>query len=108
MQSAIALPRRAALPRARGFAADGDPEAAALLEEEEQAKASGARYCVKRLEEIGGLRDELTIEQATAITEIVMDPLPSTPARPRAGAGRSTRTSDFLERTARAALLRGS
>jgi AcrR family transcriptional regulator len=106
MQCAIAL-RVAPLYRVLTIAADGDPEAAALLEEEEQAKASGARHCVKRLEEIGGLRDELTIEQATAIAEIVMDPLPARRLVLERGWSFDA-YRDFLERTARATLLRGS
>ena len=75
MNAAIAG-RLAALHHVLVVAADADPEAAALLATTEQQRTHGARAFVTRLEAIGGLRPELDVDRATAIAELLMDPMP--------------------------------
>jgi AcrR family transcriptional regulator len=85
-------------------AADGDPEAAALQATSEANRMGGARAFVSRLAEIGGLRDDLTVERATAIAAVLMDPVPS--RRLVIDAGWTVdEYVGYLERMARAAFL---
>jgi AcrR family transcriptional regulator len=58
-------------------AADGDAEAAALQETNEVNRTNAARFFATRLADLGGLRGELSVEQAAAIAEILMDPVPA-------------------------------
>ena len=68
--------RVAALYRALLVAADGDPDAAALLVTLDDQRFDGARVVMGRLAELGGLRPDLTIEQAAAIADVLIDPMP--------------------------------
>ncbi len=56
-------------------AADVDQEAAALHAVSERNRLGGARTFVERLQEIDGLRDDLTVERAAAMASLLMDPL---------------------------------
>jgi AcrR family transcriptional regulator len=85
-------------------AADGDREAAELLETNEANRAGAARHFVTALADRGGLRDDLSGEQAAAIAEILMDPVPSR----RLVHERGWTVDDYVgyvERMARAAFL---
>ena len=75
MNATIAA-RVAALHHVLVVAADTDPEAATLLSTLEQQRADGARNLVARLHELGGLRPELDRDRASAIVDLLMDPLP--------------------------------
>jgi AcrR family transcriptional regulator len=75
MNAAIAG-RVAQLHHVLVVAADTDPEAAALLATLEQQRSDGARAVVTRLRRLKGLRPDLDVDRATAITELLMDPLP--------------------------------
>ena len=75
MNAAIAG-RVAALHHVLVVAADADPEAAALLATLERQRAHGARAVVSRMAELGGLRPGLDLEQAAAIADLLIDPLP--------------------------------
>jgi AcrR family transcriptional regulator len=74
MNAAIAG-RVAALHHVLVIAADADPEAALLLETFEDQRAGGARAVVDRLAELGGLNPDLRVDEATAIADLLMDPL---------------------------------
>ena len=58
-------------------AADGDPEAAALQANAEANRSEAARWFVTRLAELGGLREDLPVDRAAAIAELLMDPIPA-------------------------------
>jgi AcrR family transcriptional regulator len=58
-------------------AADGDPEAAGLQANAEANRSEAARWFVTRLAELGGLRNDLPVDRAAAIAELLMDPIPS-------------------------------
>jgi AcrR family transcriptional regulator len=75
MNAAVAQ-RLAVLHHVLVVAADADTEAAALLATTEQQRSHGARTFITRLAAIGGLRPELDIDRATAIAELLMDPMP--------------------------------
>jgi AcrR family transcriptional regulator len=75
MNAAIAG-RLAALHQVLVIAADSDPEAAALLTTVERQRTHGARAFVTRLHAIGGVRPDLDVDRASAIVELLMDPLP--------------------------------
>jgi AcrR family transcriptional regulator len=75
MSAAIAA-RVAALHHVLVVAADADPDAAALLAAVDQQRARGARTFVTRLQTIGGLRPSLAPARASAIVDLLMDPLP--------------------------------
>ena len=85
-------------------AADGDSDARALLDVNLGARRKGARRFVERLAELGGLRPELTVPRATAVVELLMDPMP---CRQLVLDGPWTFDDyvGFVERQARAALL---
>jgi AcrR family transcriptional regulator len=74
--NAVVVRRLAALQHVLDVAADADPDAAALLATIDQQRATAARAVVGRLEAIGGLRPDLDIEQAVAIADVVIDPMP--------------------------------
>ena len=68
--------RLAPLLQVLTVAADGDPEVAALQATNERGRMQGARRFVDRLIAIGGLRPDVTPDQATDIAAVFMDPLP--------------------------------
>jgi AcrR family transcriptional regulator len=104
MNAAIAG-RLAALHHVLVVAADADPEAAALLTTVEQQRTHGALVFATRLEAIGGLRPALDVDRAAAIAELLMDPMPY--RRLVLLRGWTTEEySEYLQRMARAALLR--
>jgi AcrR family transcriptional regulator len=74
MNAAIAG-RLAVLYHVLLVAADADPEADALLATVEGQRTHGARTFVTRLAAIGGLRPGLGVKRATAIAELLMDPM---------------------------------
>jgi AcrR family transcriptional regulator len=57
-------------------AADGDPDVAALQAVNERTRMRAARAFVERLEAVGGLRPDLSVERATDIAAVFMDPVP--------------------------------
>jgi AcrR family transcriptional regulator len=75
-KSAVLAARVAALHHVLVVAADADPEAAALLASVDQQRAQGAHAFVTRLHTIGGLRPSLDPDRASAIADVLMDPLP--------------------------------
>jgi AcrR family transcriptional regulator len=75
-KSAVLAARVAALHHVLVVAADADPEAAALLATLDQQRARGAHAFVTRLHTIGGLRSSLDPDRASAIADLLMDPLP--------------------------------
>jgi AcrR family transcriptional regulator len=85
-------------------AADGDSEAAALQATSEANRSGGARDFVARLADLGGLRDDLSLERAAAIAEILMDPVPSRRLVIERG-WTVDEYVDYVERMARAAFL---
>lgn len=74
MNAAIAG-RVAALYHVLVIAADADPDAAVLLATIEGQRARGARAIVDRLAELGGLKPGLRVDEATAIADLLMDPM---------------------------------
>lgn len=85
-------------------AADGDSEVASLWAVSEANRSGGARAFTELLQAIGGLRPDLPLDRATAIAEILMDPLPC--RRLVFDAGWTLEEyADYLERMARAAFL---
>ena len=85
-------------------AADGDPEVALLWAVSEENRTGGARSFTTVLDAIGGLRPDLPIDRATAIAEILMDPMPC--RRLVLDAGWTVEEyASYLERMARAAFL---
>ena len=103
MNAAIAG-RLAALHHVLVVAADADPEAATILTTVEHQRTHGARAFVTRLKAIDGLRPPLDIDRATAIAELLMDPMPYRRLVLLRGWTPEEYT-DFLQRTAAAALL---
>jgi AcrR family transcriptional regulator len=85
-------------------AADGDPEAAALQATSEANRSNAARGFVTRLADIGGLRNDLSVERAAAIAEILMDPVPSRRLVLERG-WTVDEYIDYVERMAKAAFL---
>ncbi|HEY1281324.1 MAG TPA: helix-turn-helix domain-containing protein [Acidimicrobiales bacterium] len=75
MSAAIAA-RVAALHHVLVVAADTDADAAALLSSVDQQRAAGGLAFVTRLHGIGGLRPSLEPARASAIADVLMDPLP--------------------------------
>ena len=75
MNAAIAG-RVAALHHVLVVAADADPEAAALLATLEGQRAQGASAIVTRMADLGGLRPGLDPQQAAAIADLLIDPMP--------------------------------
>jgi len=73
--SAAIAARVAALHHVLVIAADADPDAAALLSAVDEQRAEGARVFVTRLRTIGGLRPPLDPDRASAIADLLMDPL---------------------------------
>ena len=56
-------------------AADADPEAATLLSTLDAQRIDGARRVVDRVAEVGGLRPGLTTDVASAILDVLIDPM---------------------------------
>lgn len=73
--NAVIAGRLAPLYHVLTVAADADPEAASLFESVERQRAQGAHDVVRRLAELGGLKPDLGTERATAIADLLMDPL---------------------------------
>jgi AcrR family transcriptional regulator len=103
MNATIAA-RVAALHQVVVVAADTDPEAAALLSTLEQQRAQGARAFVTRLHTIGGLRPSLDLDRASAIVDLLMDPVPYRRLVQLRGWTMAEYT-EYLEQAAVAALL---
>ena len=96
--------RLAAIFDVVNVAADGDAEAAALRETNEANRSGAARFFATRLADLGGLRDDLSVERAAAIAELLMDPVPAR----RLVLERGWTVDEYVgyvERMARAALL---
>lgn len=55
-------------------AADADPDVATLLTTSDAQRTDGARHVTRRIDEIGGLRPDLTIDEAAAILDVLIDP----------------------------------
>jgi AcrR family transcriptional regulator len=75
MNAAIAR-RVAALHHVLVVAADGDADAAALLATTDEQRVDGARAIVTRLDSAGGLRSGLGLDEAAAILDVLIDPMP--------------------------------
>lgn len=56
-------------------AADADPDVAGLLATTDAQRLEGARQVVGRLVELGGLRPGLTVEEAAAALDVLIDPM---------------------------------
>ncbi len=56
-------------------AADADPDVANLLATSDEQRLDGARQVVGRVAEVGGLRPDLTIDEAAAILDVLIDPM---------------------------------
>ena len=103
MNAAIAG-RLAALHHVLVVAADADADAATILTTAEEQRTNGARAFVTRLAAVGGLRPGLDVDRATAIAELLMDPMPYRRLVQQRGWPPEDYT-DFLQRTAAGALL---
>jgi AcrR family transcriptional regulator len=68
--------RLAALHHVLAAAADSDPDAAALLATTDKQRIDGATSLMTRIDELGGLRDDLDIARAAAIVDVLIDPMP--------------------------------
>jgi AcrR family transcriptional regulator len=55
-------------------AADADPDVATLLAASDAQRIDGARHVTRRIDEIGGLRSGLDIDEAAAILDVLIDP----------------------------------
>lgn len=85
-------------------AVDGHPEAADLRARIDVERQGGARMFVTHLASVGGLRDGLTVDQATDICWILMNPLLQGRLRVDRGWSRED-VADWLVRMASASLL---
>lgn len=86
-------------------AADVDPGAAELNEVSERNRLNGARAFVRRLREIGGLREGVSVKRGTGMAALLMDPLGY--RRLVLGDGWSEKEyAAWVARTAAASLLR--
>jgi len=103
MNAAIAG-RLAVIHHVLVVAADADPEAAALLATVEGHRTRGARAFVMRLKKVGGLQPALDVGRATAIVEVLMDPMPYRRLVTLHGWSHAEYT-DYIQRTAAVALL---
>lgn len=56
-------------------AADADPDVATLLATSDAQRLDGARRVVDRVVEVGGLRPDVTSDEAAAILDVLIDPL---------------------------------
>jgi AcrR family transcriptional regulator len=56
-------------------AADADPEVATLLATSEGQRLDGARRVVDRVVEVGGLRPDVTRDEAAEILDVLIDPM---------------------------------
>lgn len=56
-------------------AADADPDVATLLSTSDAQRIDGARRVVDRVAEVGGLRPGLTTDVASAILDVLIDPM---------------------------------
>lgn len=56
-------------------AANADPDVATLLATSDGHRLDGARQVVARLAELGGLRPGLTIDEAAAMLDVLIDPM---------------------------------
>jgi len=68
--------RLATLHHVLVVAADADPDAAALLATTDEQRAQGARQVMDRVADLGGLRPGLEPDQAAAIADVLIDPMP--------------------------------
>ena len=68
--------RVAALHQVLVVAADADPDAAALLTTTDEQRGQGARAVVGRIADLGGLRPGLDLDEAAAIADVLIDPMP--------------------------------
>jgi len=75
MNAAISR-RLAPLHHVLVVAADADPDAAALLATTDNQRADGARKVMDRVADLGGLRPGLQPDQAAAIADVLIDPMP--------------------------------
>jgi AcrR family transcriptional regulator len=73
MNAAIAQ-RVAPLHHTVVIAADGDPDAAAILRDTDRQRAEGTRALIDRLEDLGALRAGLDSDDAAAIADVLIDP----------------------------------
>jgi AcrR family transcriptional regulator len=103
MSAAIAA-RVAVLHHVLVVAADADPDAAALLSAIDEQRAQGARVFVTRLSTIGGLRPSLDADRASAIADLLMDPLPYR-RLVQLWAWTTAEYTEYLQQAAAAALL---
>ena len=85
-------------------AVDVDPEAAALRNGMEEQRREGARMFVSHLAAVGGLRAGLTVDEATDMCWVLMNPLLQQRLRAERGWTR-TAVEDWLLRLASASLL---
>ena len=76
MNAAISR-RLASLHHVLVVAADADPDAAALLATTDDQRTDGARQVMGRIADLGGLRPGLEPEQAAAIADVLIDPMPT-------------------------------
>jgi hypothetical protein len=90
--------------RALVVAADGDPEAAELLETVETQRMEGATAVTSRIAALRGLRPGLNVEEAAAVAGLLIDPLPYQRLVVRAGWTSEAYTA-FLQQQAAAAIL---
>ena len=90
--------------RALVVAADGDPEAAELLETVEAQRMDGARAVTSRIAALGGLRPGLQVTEAAAVAGLLIDPLPYQRLVMQAGWTSEAYTA-FLQQQATAAIL---
>jgi AcrR family transcriptional regulator len=56
-------------------AADADPDVATVHAESERGRRGSARSVARRLRDIGGLRDGMTVARATAVITVTSEPL---------------------------------
>jgi hypothetical protein len=56
-------------------AADADPDVATVHEESERGRGGGARAVARRLRDLGGLHDGITVARATALITVTSEPL---------------------------------
>lgn len=85
-------------------AVDADAEAAALRARIDVERRGGARMFVTHLVSTGGLRDDVTVDQAVDMCWILMNPLPQANLRVERGWSRAA-VEDWMVRLATASLL---
>src|SRR3954468_3548737 len=75
MNAAISR-RLAPLHHVLVVASDADPDAATLLATTDNQRVDGARKVMDRVADLGGLRPGLQPDQAAAIADVLIDPMP--------------------------------